>query len=264
MINYFLKKRFACSAAHTNPGTTTGFQYIAHPGRRVMGLKVRYTSTKGMDEVGINVLDEGSQGYVIDGCDFDDIPFLSPEEHHVALVAASKEHARKQASLVYHSNGNNSKSNMLKNGNADSSHETTTENTSFSDIYHEVDGQELSSRERAAIDRRVAEREAFIANEKYKEVLLEHAKIKQREMERAAERGEMKHMNSAMKKTIPSTMKSHSTKKKTSVTIINNTEKTVRVFWVDYRGQELEYYSLSRAESKKVPISLMCVLIFNF
>lgn len=201
----------------------------------------------------INVLNEECQGFVLSGVLYDDIPYMTPEENKAALIASSKLDKRKEASLKYHVNEIDR--NRAKNKNQQG--EEGGGDNYNGDYDNELNGNhDLSSRERAAIERRVAEREANIANEKYKQVLIEHSKIKQRELLRIAEKNENKNrlnkIGGLNNTKIISSLKSKSTRKKTDVIIINNSEKTVKVFWIDYRGQEIEYYTLSRDESKKV------------
>jgi hypothetical protein len=253
------RARFDCESAYQNPGTTSGFHFISHPGRRIMGLNLRFTNTNDDDGDhhhhihhhyhadheedgrggGGNILDISHQGFVIDGCSYEDIPYLSPEEHEAALVAASKEEARKIATLTYTTDKDADVGSFIK------------QNKLIPEGHNENDDDDeyISGRDKAALDRKVAERDAQIANHKYREILIQHAIAKKKESDRIESE---KHSKKIISKQVNDTIKSISTKRKIQIYIINNTEKKVRICWIDYRGEEIEYYNLNHEEAKKI------------
>mmetsp|Transcript_31539 Transcript_31539/g.40547 ORF Transcript_31539/g.40547 Transcript_31539/m.40547 type:complete len:286 (+) Transcript_31539:177-1034(+) len=242
--------RFSCEAAYQNPGSTIAFHFISHPGRRIMGLSLRYTNDNLMEVQHGDHNNNGDDdevitesGFLIDGCQYEDIPHLSPAEHEAAIYAATKEQARKRATLTYTTDDKQSQSKHNKG---------------------EDDGGDeyVSGRDQAAIERRVAEREAHISNQKYREVLAEHAAVRKREAERIAIQ---KEGQIAQVKRMNATMKSVSTRKKNSIIIVNNSEFRVRICWIDYGGKEIEYYSLNHDEMKKVRTALLfCSFIYLY
>jgi hypothetical protein len=217
-------------------GRTRGFRFAAAAGRCVVGLELKPT--------GLAADPRQSEGFLVVGALFADVPNLSERETKAAAAAVKAQGIARQAAATYavagDSNGDDDGGGQASGGKA-----------------AELPGAG-TARERAAAQRRKAEREAARAMQAFQETLRARAAAAAASDQALLRHGSGDQGAPFKSKTGPTGLQSAPAAEGArrpfgvDAQFANNCGDRVAVSWVDYRGKEVVYCHLERAQSKRI------------